>query len=275
MSDLSWIPGEIDVARPNAARMYDYFLGGAHNFDVDRALADQLLAVAPEIRDIARQNRSFLRRAVRCLADAGVDQFIDIGSGIPTTGNVHEVAQARNPDARVAYVDVEPVAVAHSALMLRGNDRATVLRADLREPVTVLDAPEVRDLIDLDRPVALLMVSMLHFVSDQQQPAAIVAEYRRRLPAGSHLAITHVTANEHADQVQTLYEQTATPLFTRPRDQIAAMLTGLELLEPGLVLVPEWRPDAPPDGSEDRSSSYAAVGVVGEHTGATTPSAQA
>lgn len=258
----SWVPAGVDLSRPNAARMYDYFLGGAHNFAIDRELAERLLAVAPEIRDIARANRRFLHRAVRMLVDAGVRQFLDIGSGIPSAGNVHEVARRHADGCRTVYVDVEPVAVAHGTAMLAGDDQAAAVLGDLRDPAGLLGSPAVRRLIDFDRPVAVLMVSMLHFIGDDDDPVRLVGEYRRALSPGSYLALSHVTANEHSDQVRALYDSTPTPLHTRTRAEVAALLDGFELVDPGVVYLPEWRPDSPHDVGDhpELSSSYAAVG---------------
>ena len=160
----------LDIERPSAARMYDYYLGGSHNFAVDRAAADAVLAVIPDVPVGAQANRAFLRRAVRYLVEAGVTQFIDIGSGIPTLGNVHEIAQQADPRTRVVYVDTDPVAVAHSRLILGGNERATVIHEDLRRPGEILEHPDVRQLIDFDQPVALMLVAVLHFVSDAAEP---------------------------------------------------------------------------------------------------------
>jgi SAM-dependent methyltransferase len=258
----SWVPAGVDETRPNAARMYDYFLGGAHNFAVDRELAERLLAVAPEIGDIAQANRRFLHRAVRALVDAGIRQFLDIGSGIPSVGNVHEVARRRAADCRTVYVDIEPVAVAHATTMLTGDDHAAAVLGDLRDPAGILGSPTVRRLLDLDRPVAVLMVSMLHFIGDDEHPARLIGEYRRAVAPGSYLALSHVTANEHTDQVRALYGSTPTPLHTRTRAEVTALLDGFDLVDPGVVYLPQWRPDSPHDVGDhpERSSSYAAVG---------------
>src|SRR5947208_805756 len=177
----SGVPDDIDVTRPSAARVYDYFLGGAHNFEVDRQLAAQIASLTPNLAQTMRANRSFLRRAVRYLVAQGIEQFLDLGSGIPTTGNVHEVAQAANLRARVVYVDNEPVAVAHSRHLLATNPYATIVDADLRRPSVVMRHHETRRLLDFSRPVAVLMVSVLHFVTDEEDPAGIVAAYRDAL----------------------------------------------------------------------------------------------
>ena len=258
--EAGWTPEGVDYSRPNAARMYDYFLGGAHNFEPDRQLGDQLLRVAPEIRDIARANRAFLQRAVRWLVAAGVDQFLDLGSGIPTAGNVHEIARRLNPECRVAYVDTEAVAVAHSELLLADEPRVTVLQADLLDPDAVLGAPAVTELLDPDRPIGVLLVSVLHFFSAEQRPGDLVAAYLSRTVPGSYLAVSHVTNNEHSEEVRAMYQNTSDSLYPRSKAEIAALLDGYPLVPPGLVRLPDWHPDAgtAPVGS-DRSASYAAI----------------
>src|SRR5215470_9279763 len=183
----AWVTEDIDLDRPSIARVYDFFLGGSHNFAVDRAMAEQLLTLAPDVAEIMRANRAFLRRAVRFMVGEGINQFLDIGSGIPTVGNVHEVAQAADPDARVVYVDIDPVAYAHSRAMLKGNDKVVIVRADLREPDVILGSPEVAQLLDLSRPVGLLIVSVLHFIEDSLEPQPAVARLREAMPSGSFL----------------------------------------------------------------------------------------
>ncbi|HEX5403714.1 MAG TPA: SAM-dependent methyltransferase, partial [Pseudonocardiaceae bacterium] len=194
--DADWIPDEINMDVPSAARVYDYLLGGGHNFAADRAVGEVVLRVQPHGRQIASSNRAFLSRAVRYLVDQGITQFLDLGSGIPTVGNVHEVAQQADPECRVAYVDYDPVAVAHSQLMLRDNDRATVIDADLTQPEQVLDSSDIHKFIDFNEPIGLLMVAVFHFVPDAKQPADIVAKYRSVLPTGSFLALSHLTADQ-------------------------------------------------------------------------------
>ena len=255
-----WVPDGIDLSRPNAARMYDYLLGGAHNFDPDRQYAERLLAMAPEVREIAGANRAFLRRAVTWLVTNGVDQFLDLGSGIPTVGNVHEVAHRLDPACRVVYVDTEPVAVTHARQLLADEPRVAALQADLRDPASVLAAPEVTGTLDLSRPVAVLLVSVLHFVPDEQRPADLVGAYLAGTVPGSYLAISHVTRNEHTDEVRSLYRQTSDRLYPRDRAEIAALLGGYPLVPPGLVRLPDWHPDGSVDpAASDRSASYAAV----------------
>jgi hypothetical protein len=259
-----WAPKGVDLSRPSAARMYDYYLGGAHNFSVDRALADKALALFPDGQLIAQANRSFLHRAVRYLLSRGVHQFIDIGAGIPTSGNVHEVAQREVPQARILYVDHDPVAVAHSELLLRGNPGAGVLQADLRRPGEILDSPRLRELIDLSRPVGVLMVAVLHFVAEADRPDLAIAALRDLLPLGSHLVISHGTGESRvaeSKELAHLYRSTATPVTFRTRDRIEELFDGWELVDPGVVWLPEWHPDWPDDVGPDPSSTAVAAGV--------------
>ena len=194
MTDQAWTPTEeVDTGRPSIARIYDFYLGGNHNLPIDREAARQVVETMPELPEIMRVNRAFMRRGVRHLVDAGIRNFLDLGSGIPTVGNVHEIAQAVDPTSRVVYVDNDPVAVAHSREILNGNDRAMAIRADLREPAAVLDDPEVNRLLllGLGEPMAVLMSAGLHFVPDDEEAAALVATYRDAMPSGSYLVVSH------------------------------------------------------------------------------------
>src|SRR5277367_5285286 len=184
--EADWAPPGVDTRRANVARVYDYWLGGSHNFLADQDLGRSIAAVDPNIRDFARANRAFLGRAVRFLSAASISQFLDIGSGIPTQGNVHEVAQQANPGARVAYVDIDPVAVAHSKALLSGNQNAAIIQADLREPERILGHADTRRLIDPDQPTGLLLVSILHFIAEAEDPWRIVATLRDVLAPGSY-----------------------------------------------------------------------------------------
>jgi hypothetical protein len=256
----------VDSDRPSVARVYDYFLGGSHNFAADRALAEQVIAVLPEMPMIARANRSFLHRAVRFLIEAGVDQFLDLGSGIPTVGNVHDVAQRASPRARVAYVDVDPVAVAHARILLADNDRATAVRADLRRPDQVLDHADTRALLDFDRPVAVLMVAVLHFVADPDDPAGLVARYLDAVPSGSYLVLSHASTDGRPPagfaRARDMAGRTASEMTTRSYRQIADLLTGLDPVDPGLVRLPLWRPD-PTDAHQAGEARSAAENFPG------------
>ncbi len=262
--DLSGeLPGDVDVSRPSAARVYDYFLGGAHNFEVDRLLAEQIAALTPNLAETMRANRGFLRRAVRVLVAEGIDQFLDIGSGIPTVGNVHEVAQEADPAARVVYVDVDPVAVAHSQSILAGNDRAGVVRADLREPDRILAEAKALGLVDLDRPLAVLLAGVVHFIPDAEDPYGIVERLRAPLVPGSFLLISHATQDGQPPEVleaQRLSTRTATEITLRSHADVARFFGELTLVEPGLVFLSEWRPDGPDvEEHPERVGAYGGV----------------
>lgn len=233
--------------RPSVARVYDYYLGGSHNFEVDREFAARVLDVLPEMAAVARQNRAFLRRVVRLLRAHGIDQFLDLGSGIPTAGNVHEIAAATGDDARVLYVDNDPIAVSHSRALLEGDDRTEVLAADLTDPRAVLEAPLTRRHLDRGRPLAVLLVSVLHFVGDEQRPAEVVRAYMDAAPPGSFLVITHASdvGNSGATEAQTVYNRGRSPNPMRMRDaaEVRALFGDLPLLDPGVVRIPQWRPE--------------------------------
>jgi hypothetical protein len=267
--DPHWSPPEIDISRPSVARVYDYYLGGSHNFAADREFAERVLAVLPDMPRIAQQNRAFLRRAVRHLCDAGVRQFLDLGSGIPTAGNVHDVALECDPGARVVYVDNDPVAVAHSQRLLDGHDRVGVLAGDLLDPSAVLDAAVARYGLDLAQPVAVLLVSVLHFVGDEHDPAGLVGRYVAAAVPGSRLVISHASsqAQPGAGEAQAVYNRDRSPQAMRMRSEpeIAALFGGLPLLDPGLVRIPAWRPDDPGDVPEriEDYPGFAGVGVIG------------
>lgn len=256
MERPAWAPEAVDIDRPSPARIYDYHLGGGHNFAVDREVAEKIAALMPELPLIMRANRAFLLRAVRVLVEAGIRQFLDLGSGIPTIGNVHEIAQGADPAARVVYVDSDPVAVAHSRALLSGNDNTGVVHADLRDVRAVLEAPEVARLIDLARPVGVLMVAVLHFVPDRDDPAGIVAAYRDAVPSGSCLVLSHGAASEdsHApvgsSEALKTYSRGVTETTLRTRAEVTAMFDGFELVDPDVVYVTRWRPWPTPDGSE-------------------------
>jgi len=260
---------DIDQSVPSAARMYDYFLGGMHNFAADREAADSVIEAMPDAPLIARANRAFLGRAVRYLVATGVRQFLDIGSGVPTVGNVHEIAQALEPDARVVYVDVDPVAGAHAQQILAANDRATAVVADLRradELLRLLDRPEQRAVLDLSKPVGLLLVSMLHFVPGDEAYQS-VATLRKVLAPESYLVVSHPISEavdpEAANKVEAVYKQTTTPGALRSRAGVERFFDGFDLVPPGLVWVPEWRPDPDPKQREaEVATEPSRVGMV-------------
>jgi S-adenosyl methyltransferase len=265
MDGPSWVSCNVDLEHPSIARVYDYYLGGSHNFAVDRRMARRAIELWPELPMIMQANRAFLRRSVRYLVRAGITQFLDIGSGIPTEGNVHEVAQAASPGVRVVYVDIDPVAVAHSRDILAGNPCADVIQADLRDVAAVFDDPRAKRLLDLTQPIGVLMVAMLHFIPDEAEPANIVAQYRKIIAPGSYLAVSHGTHAGRPDLVEPLtelYRRTATQLTSRSAQEIEALFAGFELVPPGVVFLPLWRPDSPADVDDrpERFSTYAAVG---------------
>jgi len=260
-----WVPDDVDVDVPSAARVYDYFLGGAHNFAIDRALADEIARMTPNVGETMRAGREFLRRAVRFLIDQGIRQFLDIGSGIPTVGNVHEIAQQIIPAARIAYVDIDPVAVAHSRAMLAGNDYVAVLHADVREPQKILADPALLRLLDLSEPVAILLAGVMHFIHDEDDTPGIVAQLRDAVAPGSYAVISHVTYEDQPPEVleaQKLSARTATEIVLRSKAEILAQFRGFTLVEPGLVHLPLWRPDSPGD-VDDHPERFGAFGGVG------------
>jgi S-adenosyl methyltransferase len=269
---------ELDLEKPNAARMYDYYLGGSHNFESDRVLAGQVERVAPWVKHVAGINRAWLRRVVDFLMARGIRQYLDLGSGIPTVGNVHEIAQRWDSDTRVVYVDYEAVAVHHSFELLEGNDNATVVWADVRNAASVLEHEETRRLIDFSQPVGLLCAGLLLFIGDEYDPAGLVSAYREACAAGSYLAISTMsqdladprTAEELAALLK-LYEMADERVYPRTKEQIGAWFAGTELVEPGLVPLHEWRPAQTAGGdplwtqhqeSPARLLGYAGVGKV-------------
>jgi hypothetical protein len=263
LDHTSWAHTYIDLDTPNAARIYDYLLGGATNSAADREMAREVIRAMPEVEYLTRANRAFLRRAVRHLVDLGVHQFIDIGSGIPTAGNVHEVAQGRDPRCRVVYVDREPTAVFHSELLLQDNEFAAVVHEDFRRPGAVLSSPEVQHLIDFDQPVGLLLFALLHHVPDEDDPAELMSVYGEALPDGSYVALSHSTHEAVADHILTVYDLYAanrTPITLRGHADIARLIDGFDPLEPGIVHVPRWRPESPED--VDHPEEAAIYGVV-------------
>ncbi|MGK3206669.1 SAM-dependent methyltransferase [Amycolatopsis sp. MEPSY49] len=244
----------IDFDKPNAARVYDYLIGGKLNYAIDRMFAEQILQVRPEAKELALLNRRWLRRAVRFGAEQGIRQFLDIGSGMPTVGHVHEVVQAIDPAARVVYVDNEPVAVAHSEIVLKDNDNAEMVQADAEYPADVLEHETTERLLDFDQPVMLIMAAFVHFIPDERDPAGLIAAYRDALAPGSYLALSSGTFEGQGEEVRRaaeMYQKSGTNVVARSKDELRALLDGFELVPPGIVFTPEWRPDDP--------------GEVGEH----------
>jgi S-adenosyl methyltransferase len=260
------IPPAVDTGKANVARVYDYWLGGTSNFLADQDAARALIAVEPGAREIARANRAFLGRAVRFQAASGIRQFLDIGSGIPTQRNVHEVAQEAAPGSRVVYVDMDPVVVAHSKAILDGREDAAAIQADLREPEKILDHPDTRRLIDFGQPVGVLLVAVLHFISEAEEPRRLVGALRDRLAPGSYLTICHGTGetsrHDVAEAVEKVYNRKVTErVALRSRAEIRRFFDGFDLVEPGLVFLPEWRPDSTGDVPDDPSRMWGLVGV--------------
>jgi SAM-dependent methyltransferase len=245
------VPHGVDVSTPNVARIYDFLLGGKDNFAADRAAAAQLLAAIPDVAAIARDSRAFLGRAVRYLAaEADVVQFLDLGAGLPTQASVHEVAAQYAATARVAYVDNDPVVWSHGQALLAEADRAVMVHADLRDPDSILGHRDVTGLLDLSAPVAVLCASSLHFVADQDQPGQILAAYRDQLAPGSFLVMSHasVVAPEEdpdgdVDAATEVFSRSSAHLYARTYHEILPLFDGFELIDPGLVWMPQWRPD--------------------------------
>ena len=258
------VPADVrtDIAHP--ARVYDYWLGGKDNFAADRAAAEQVITVMPEILDTVRGNRQFLQRTVRFLRDAGIRQFIDIGSGLPNSPNVHEIAQADHTDARVVYVDNDPMVFLHAEELLAGNHATAVVRADLRDVDRVLS--EAGELLDFTQPTALLFVGCLHHIVDSDEPAGLVARYLAALAPGSYLVISHVTNERSPEKLRAnadVAESSGAVLIPRGQDAIMRMFNGRELVDPGLVLVSYWRPEGgDPEPNAERAWAYGGVATV-------------
>lgn len=273
---VSWMAGSTEEAPPSAdlrpevahpARIYDAWLGGKDNFPSDRAVADQIQKLAPDTASAVRANRAFLGRAVRAVSAHGVRQFLDIGTGLPAANNTHQVAQAVDPRARVAYVDNDPIVLVHARALMSGagHGATTVTQADLRDPDEILAAPGVRDLLDFTEPVALMLVAVLHFLGDADDPFRLVKRLMEALAPRSFLVLSHGTSDtisaELADQATQNYNASA-GLHLRPRAEVARFFEGLRMLEPGLVLAPYWRPQEPLGADADRLGIWAGVGQL-------------
>ncbi|MFC4118753.1 SAM-dependent methyltransferase [Nonomuraea zeae] len=243
MSELERVPPGVDPNVPSSARVYDYLLGGKDNIAIDRAVADRLLAAAPDARLVARANRRFQVEAVRHLAELGIRQFIDLGTGIPTSPSIHETARAVSPACRVVYVDHDPVVRMHVQVLLADAPGIAGIQADLRRPGDVLADPHVTGLVDFDQPLCVLMVGVLHYVMDEEDPAGIVAAFRKRMAPGSHLVLSHAMAESDPGAIKQLTVATAgspaQPAF-RSRPEVLRLFDGFELIGPGLVPVQDW-----------------------------------
>ncbi|GAA4608092.1 hypothetical protein BJY16_006665 [Actinoplanes octamycinicus] len=269
MAEMDGLPVNLNTDRPHPARVYDYLLGGKDNFAADREAAQRGLQANPDSRIPPRENRLFLRRAVRFLAEQGIDQFLDIGTGIPSAPNVHHVAQSVNPRARIVYVDNDPIVLTHARALLTSHPdgKTDYLDADLRDVDTILDAVKASGTLDLDRPVGLLLIAILHFVGDEHDPWTIVDRLLAALPSGSYLALSHLTGDFRPEawaQVAEIYRKQGVTMQVRSRAGIERFFTGLELVDPGLQVVPAWRPElgeptgeAPPEDA--RVSVYGGV----------------
>ncbi|WP_328974231.1 SAM-dependent methyltransferase [Streptomyces canus] len=258
---------EIDTSRPHSARMYDYYLGGKDHFDVDKQAAETVAAVYPGIFTCARENRSFMHRATRVLArEHGIRQWLDIGTGIPTEPNLHQVAQSVVPDARVVYADNDPLVLRYAERLMRGTPqgRTTYIEADVNNAGALLNAPELAQVLDTGRPVALSLNALMHFVTDAQDPYGIVSRLLEVLPSGSALALSHCTPDFDAgtwQKVTDIYTNAGTPVQFRSQAEVARFFEGLELLDPGVTVGHRWRPDEDPIASDAEVSLWTGVGI--------------
>ncbi|MFG1952400.1 SAM-dependent methyltransferase [Micromonospora sp. NPDC048830] len=252
MTRSHWTPPPERGGRATPAGLYDALLGGEFNLPADRELAAKALEVIPAMAKMAKTSRAFLRRAVRHFANEGFDQFLDLGSGIPATGNVHEIAQAHRPDARVVYVDIHPVAVMTGQQILRDNPDAVAILGDARNPDAVLADEELNRVVDLNRPVVLLAVALLHYLTDDDRPYEAMARLRERLAPGSVLVLAHGARESYAEsqtqKIQTAFRESEAPKpVVRSYDEVLGFFGDFQLIDPGLVWLPQWRPELGPD----------------------------
>lgn len=265
LSRPSWVVDSVDINRPNPARIYDYLLGGHHNFAADRAAAERMLELLPHSAEACVVQRAFLRRTIDVCTAAGIDQFLDIGSGLPTAGNVHDLARVTIPEARVVYVDVDPVVIAHSSQLLKDDPLATIIEADVRRPAMILEHEEVRNLLDFSRPMGLTMTSLFHFVLDDDVAYNACETLVEALAPGSYVAISHtlMVEDDRREVVERARDDYKAAADVRPRrrEAIARFFDSLEILAPGLVRGPLWRPESPDDLLVDNPEAY--VGLVG------------
>ncbi|MBC6457867.1 SAM-dependent methyltransferase [Actinomadura sp. HBU206391] len=247
MTDEGRARPKLDTSIAHPARVYDYWLGGKDNYAADREVAERVLAIVPEAPRSVRANRAFLKRAVRLTAEAGVRQFLDIGSGLPTAENSHDIAQQVRPDAHVVYVDNDPIVLVHGNALLAGTGSTTVVQSDARDPEAILGHPEVRRHIDFGQPVAVLLLGVLHFVPDDQDPYGIVARLAKAMVPGSHLILSHLTGDSDPENAKRFLESVnrEARAVVRTREEVQRFFDGFELLDPGVVPVDRWRPDGP------------------------------
>lgn len=240
-------PTGIDTTTPSPARLYDFYLGGKNNFPADREYGEEIIRLLPELPTIAQANRGFLVRAVRYLANQGIDQFIDLGTGIPTPPNVHEVAQRVNPQARIVYVDNDPAVRIYNRAILTADGVASI-EGDIRQPDEVLGNAELRALIDFDRPTAVLFIAVFHFIPDDYKPREIVKRFTECLAPGSHVALSAAISDDNdpavIHRVEELYSGATAPFIWRTRAQVAALISDFDLISPGIVPLADWRPDS-------------------------------
>ncbi|GLU48630.1 SAM-dependent methyltransferase [Nocardiopsis ansamitocini] len=262
--DPTKLPPEVNREVPSIARVCDYFMGGKDNFPADRAAASAVEQVFPQGKQLGKESRFMLQRATRFLVQNGIKQFLDIGSGLPTAGNVHEIAHETDPEVRVVYVDNDPIVLAHARALLADNQTTTVIQADLRHPDGIFEHPDTLRLLDFDQPVAVFMASILHHLDDEDDPWAIAAQIRDRLPSGSYVMITHFydSGDERARDVEAaLVKGGLGSGWFRTADQIARFFDGMELLEPGVAAANDWRPDDhTPRGSDTHHLLAGALG---------------
>ncbi|MGC4870074.1 SAM-dependent methyltransferase [Micromonospora sp. DT53] len=264
-------PPGIDPNIPSVARVYDFFLGGKDNFEVDRKVAEHALRITPDGPAAGQANRAFLRRVIRYLvSEAGIDQFLDIGSGLPTQGNVHEVATEQNPKAQVVYVDNDPIVLAHGRALLAAEGTATVIQADIREPREILNDPDVRRFLDFDRPIGLLLFAILHHLGDDEDPKAVAAALFDELPSGSYVAISHFRdpgerdpeGSRKAREVERIFNESLGTGRWRTDEEILSFTEGLTLVEPGLVPLAEWRPEPDAPATVQTDTYHTFVGLL-------------
>ena len=244
--DQSWIPPDVDMSRPNPARMYDYLLGGYHNFEVDRQAAEKVMEILPHTRSMTQTNRAFVRRVIDFMLEQGIRQFMDIGAGIPTVGHIHQHAEERGHQVNVIYVDRDPIAVAHAEMLLAGNDCAAAIHADARNPQEILEHTDTKRLIDFSQPVGFICTVVLPFIRDDEEVLALLPQFFTPLAPGSYVCLTQSCEEIASDEflrVVEMYKKSSNPARLRPMAVIERFFDGLELVEPGLVVAPLWRSD--------------------------------
>ncbi|EQD83073.1 S-adenosyl methyltransferase [Saccharopolyspora erythraea NRRL 2338] len=256
------VPSGVDGSVPSAARIYDWLLGGSHNFEADRRFGQQLLAQHPYTRHMAMLNRNFLRVAVEMMLEAGIRQFLDLGSGIPTVGNVHEIAHRHHPESRVLYVDNEAVAVAHTEILLKDTENATMVQSDACDVDAVLGDERTREMLDLSQPLGLLAVTLFHYVAEESDPARVMARYRDVLAPGSVLAMTHLFTDRATEEIVELMRRTQNNVFPRTREEIAGFFGDLDVEEPGLAPVSSWLAHQGIDVDQDAGAGRLLAGVA-------------